>query len=224
LNRSSQNKSSVCSNASTAATNIRAAASDWRSVNAWCSSTAAIFGWSSLRPAADRPSASPSPRTRDTGQQANPEVLPNPGPHTVLLVEDNPTDAFVIKEVLEGCGLNLRLRVAVNGQDALQYLQDVAGNENSPCPALVLLDLNLPRIGGIEVLRELRRGSRCNRTPVIIVTSSAAEADRIAAQRLSVEAYFQKPRDLTAYMELAQVIKSVLIMPKQPHEGPGTQP
>ncbi len=127
-----------------------------------------------------------------------------------MLVEDNLTDVFVIKEVLEECGLNLRLEIVRNGQEALHYLQALAQDEEALCPALVLLDLNLPKVGGVEVLRELRSGSRCQSTPVIVVTSSAAGADRVAAQRLGAEGYFQKPSDLTAYMELAQLIKRVL--------------
>jgi len=127
----------------------------------------------------------------------------------VLVVEDNPTDMFIMREVLERCGLNLR--IASNGQEALLFLQNLERDEKSPCPALVLLDLNLPKVAGIEVLRELRR-SRCSRTPVIIVTSSIAEADRVAAQRLDADAYFQKPKDLPEYMELAHVIKRILHM------------
>ncbi len=125
----------------------------------------------------------------------------------MLLVEDNPTDVFVIKEVIERCELNLNLHVATDGQDALQYLQRLATAEEAACPALVLLDLNIPKVDGIEVLRRLRSGSRCNRAPVIVVTSSTAETDRVAVQRLGAEAYFQKPKSLAAYMELANLIK-----------------
>jgi CheY-like chemotaxis protein len=128
----------------------------------------------------------------------------------VLLVEDNPTDVLVIKEAIERSGLDLDLHHATNGEEALLYLQDLARSEKPACPALVLLDLNLPRVGGIEVLRKLRNSSLCNRTPVIVLTSSTAEADRAAVRRLGAEAYFQKPASLTAYMELAEVVKSIL--------------
>ena len=105
-----------------------------------------------------------------------------------MLVDDNPTDVFVIREVIEECGLNLRLRTASDGQDALRYLQDAAGGN---CPALILLDLNLPKIPGVEILRQLRYDSPCNKTPVIVVTSSTAESDRTAVERLGAQAYFQ---------------------------------
>jgi CheY-like chemotaxis protein len=128
----------------------------------------------------------------------------------VLLVEDNPTDVMVIKEAIGRSGLDLDLHHATNGEEALLYLQDLAKSEKPSCPALVLLDLNLPRVGGIEILRKLRSNSPCNRTPVIVVTSSTAEADRAAVRKLGAEAYFQKPTSLTAYMELAEVVKRIL--------------
>ncbi len=128
----------------------------------------------------------------------------------MLLVEDNPTDVFVIAEVLEKCGPSLRLHVASDGQDALNYLQQVARDESTECPALVLLDLNVPKVPGVEVLRQLRSGSRCRRTPVIVVTSSTADGDRAAAQSLGAEAYFPKPNDLAAYAELGQLVIHIL--------------
>ena len=128
---------------------------------------------------------------------------------TILVVEDSPTDIFVINEVIQKAGVNLSVRVAKDGQEALLYLAKLSEKAGC-CPALVLLDLNLPKISGIEVLERIRGGSRCNQTPVIIVTSSSAEADRAAAQRLGAEGYFQKPNDLDAYMELAQMIRRVL--------------
>jgi two-component system, response regulator len=74
----------------------------------------------------------------------------------------------------------------------------------------VLLDLNLPRISGLEVLRRLRSSGRCRETPVIVVTSSSAAEDRLATQRLGINAYFEKPADLASYRELAEVIRKVL--------------
>lgn len=134
-----------------------------------------------------------------------------------MLVEDNPTDVFVIREVLGQCDPNLDLRVVNDGLDAVRYFRNLALAEKSACPALVLLDLNVPKIGGIEVLRHLRGSSRCNRTPVIVVTSSTAEADRKAVERLGAEAYFQKPTSLEAYMRLGQLVKQLL----KPAEDPG---
>jgi two-component system, chemotaxis family, response regulator Rcp1 len=127
-----------------------------------------------------------------------------------LLVEDNPTDVFVIKEVLDGCGPDLDVHLVTNGHAALLYLQELDRDQKVPPPALVLLDLNLPKVTGIEVLRALRSSSRCSGIPVIVVTSSSADADRSAAQQLGAAGYFQKPTELAAYMELAGLIKRVL--------------
>jgi CheY-like chemotaxis protein len=128
----------------------------------------------------------------------------------VLLVEDNPTDVFVIMRVLQECGLDGHVRVASDGQEALAYLQNLAEDGSSVSPALVLLDLNVPKVPGIDVLRQVRAGPRSRHTPVIVVTSSVSEGDRTAAESLGAEAYFQKPNDLGAYMELAHVIKRIL--------------
>lgn len=115
---------------------------------------------------------------------------------------------LVIREVLQQCGLESDLRVAANGQEALRYLQNLE-NAPSPGPVLVLLDLNVPRIPGIDLLRRLRSGP-CRNMPVIIVTSSLSPEDRLAAESLGAAAYFQKPNDLEAYMELGQVIKRIV--------------
>jgi CheY-like chemotaxis protein len=203
-------RSSAFSNVCMAATSTRAAVSDWPSVNAWSSNTVAASGSNSLRPAEDPPSASPSRLAPDRTAHENPERPDDPRPRTVLLVEDNQMDVFVIAEVLKTSGLNLHLRVASNGQEALAYVRDVPSDGDPSCPALILLDLNLPKVSGIQFLRELRTGSPCSRTPVIIVTSSTAAEDRIAAQTLGADAYFQKPTDLSAYLELGLLVKRVL--------------
>jgi CheY-like chemotaxis protein len=128
----------------------------------------------------------------------------------VLLLEDNPTDVFVMREVFEKCGLPLQLVVARDGEQALKLLREINQDPASECPALLLLDLNVPKVDGIEVLSAFRRESRCRDTPVIIVTSSTAERDRSAAESLGVTAYFQKPKDLAAYMKLAPLILQIL--------------
>jgi len=155
-------------------------------------------------------SASAFPRAQNSKEESKSADIPDSGSRTVLLVEDNPTDVFVMKEALEACGLGLQVRIARNGQDALLYFEELARVENAPCPVLVLLDLNLPRVDGVEVLRQIRSSLRCQRTPVIVVTSSTAEVDRAAVQRLGAEAYFEKPRKLVGYTELTQVIRRVL--------------
>jgi CheY-like chemotaxis protein len=128
----------------------------------------------------------------------------------VLLVEDNATDILVISDILEECNLNARVEVTHSGPQALSFLKRIDNEEREHCPTLVLLDLNLPGIGGIEVLRRIRSETRCSRVPVIIITSSESEEDRRAVRELNADAYFKKPTSLAAYLELGQVIRRVL--------------
>ncbi|HEX4230232.1 MAG TPA: response regulator [Bryobacteraceae bacterium] len=125
-------------------------------------------------------------------------------------MEDNATDIFVIQDILRECNLNARVEIARSGPAALSFLQTICSDEREPCPRLVLLDLNLPGIGGIEILQRIRAGTRCGQVPVIIITSSESEEDRRAVQKLNADAYFRKPTSLTAYLELRQVILRVL--------------
>lgn len=125
-------------------------------------------------------------------------------------MEDNGADVFVIRRVLQECGLDEHVHVASDGQEALLYLRNLARDLSSPGLALVLLDLNVPKINGIDLLRQVRASPRSNSTPVIIITSSVSQEDRRAAESLGADAYFPKPNDLSAYMELAEVIKRIL--------------
>jgi len=129
---------------------------------------------------------------------------------TILLVEDNPTDVYVIKRILDESRLDVRVEIARDGQEALRYFDNLGGDESRPCPAVVLLDLNIPKVGGFEVLRKIRSLPRCVQTPVIIVTSSNAQDDRITAQQLKADAYFEKPSDLRTYMKLGRLVGELL--------------
>jgi len=208
LNRNMPNEFSGFLNAYTAVTSTRVAALDWRFANVLWSSMAAVFGLSDPSLAQDRHSALLFPQELDSMSGSNAETLAEP--RTVLLVEDNPTDVFVIKEAIARSGLKFNFLIAKNGQEALLYLKDLAISENPAGPALVLLDLNLPKVGGIEVLQHLRGSSLYARTPVIVVTSSTAEADRAAVRNLGAEAYFLKSTSLSAYLELGEVVKGIL--------------
>jgi CheY-like chemotaxis protein len=152
----------------------------------------------------------------DRRKSQNLEISQHVG-ETALLVEDNATDVFVIRKVLAECVPGLDVRVMRDGQDALRYIRELATDPSAVCPALILLDLNIPKVTGLEILRELRSGSRCSRTPVIIVTSSGAEADRASAKFLRADGYFRKPSSIAAYRELGELARKVLDTAK---EGP----
>ena len=129
---------------------------------------------------------------------------------TILLVEDNETDLFVIRQILQQSGIVHHVEIACDGQDALAFLQRAIGGGRDRRPGLLLLDLNIPRIPGLEVLRHIRNSTDYSDLPVIVITSSTSDADRGAAEALRANAYFPKPSDLESYMELGLVIRQVL--------------
>lgn len=110
--------------------------------------------------------------------------------------------------MLQRCGFHFRFRVARDGQDALRYLHNI--EPDAELPKLVLLDLNIPKIKGLEVLRRIRSNSRFSGLPVVVVTSSQNESDRNAVQELGVAAYFRKPMTLQGYNELAPILERLL--------------
>jgi CheY-like chemotaxis protein len=128
----------------------------------------------------------------------------------ILLVEDNPTDVFVIRQVVKECGLECELQVAIDGESAIELLRKVEADINVTCPALVLLDLNLPKLSGVDVLKLVRQGKRCSQVPIVIVTSSDSTGDMAAIQAGGATAYFRKPSDLTRFMDLGKLIGQVL--------------
>jgi CheY-like chemotaxis protein len=128
----------------------------------------------------------------------------------ILLVEDNAPDVYLVNEVLRHCGFDYQLHVSADGAQALAFLENLETDTGCPDVALILLDLNLPKIPGIQVLERIRQSRRCEAVPVVILTSSDSPADLAAIHRLSATAYFRKPADVAAYMQLTEVIQRAL--------------
>lgn len=123
----------------------------------------------------------------------------------ILLVEDNPHDAELTTRALKRRRLANRIVWVKDGQEALDYLfckGDYEGREDVR-PRLVLLDLKMPRLDGIEVLREIKRHERTRRIPVVVMTSSEEEQDVAASYDLGVNSYVVKPVDFEALAEVA---------------------
>lgn len=121
---------------------------------------------------------------------------------TILLVEDNPSDVALTQRALQRAGVTARLVVVEDGQEALDYLFGSGahvGRDISQQPALVLLDLKMPKIDGLEVLRRLRTNKQTRRLPVIILTSSKEEQDVAAAYDLGVNSYIRKQVDFEQF-------------------------
>ena len=126
----------------------------------------------------------------------------------ILLAEDNDGDVFLVRRALEKRGLAHELTVAHNGEDALVWLH--GHSEKEIVPELILLDLNLPRIDGGQLLSHIRKSDSFDRTPVIVLTSSDSPMDRQMAMDLGANLYFRKPTDLASFMDLGRIIEETI--------------
>ena len=128
---------------------------------------------------------------------------------TILLVEDNPSDIELTKRALANANIANKLVVAEDGQEALDYLFGTghyAGRDAAPLLAVVLLDLKLPKVDGLDILRRIRANERTKRLPVVILTSSQEEQDIAAGYDLGANSYIRKPVD---FSQFAEAIKSM---------------
>jgi len=126
---------------------------------------------------------------------------------TILLIEDNPSDVELTKRALEKGHIINELVVASDGQEALDYLFGrgaYAGRDTSDLPSLTLLDLKLPKVSGLDVLRRIRADVVTRRMPVVILTSSREEQDMAASYDLGVNSYIRKP------VEFEHFVRSVV--------------
>lgn len=127
-------------------------------------------------------------------------------PIEILLVEDNPGDVRLTQEVLkEGRVLN-NMCVVYDGEEALQFLRREGRYQRASRPDLILLDLNLPKKDGREVLKEIKKDSELRKIPVVVLTTSRADTDVCRAYRLNCNCYVTKPVDLEQFI---QVVKSI---------------
>ena len=128
-------------------------------------------------------------------------------PARVLLVEDNEADVRLTREALREAGENVRLSAVVDGEQALAFLRREGAYAEAPRPKLVLLDLNLPRKDGREVLDELKADPTLARIPVIVLTTSAAESDILHSYDLQANCFITKPLDLDEYFTVVRSIE-----------------
>jgi CheY-like chemotaxis protein len=126
---------------------------------------------------------------------------------TILLVDDDKVDAMALKRAFRHLKINNPVVEAHNGIEALDRLRGQNGYDKVPAPCLVLLDLNMPRMGGIEFLGELRRDPLLRRTLVFVMTTSAAEEDRARAYDKNVAGYVLKHRSGESFLESMNMLK-----------------
>ncbi len=139
----------------------------------------------------------------------------------ILLIEDNPGDIRLVREALSECGMNHRLEVAVDGVAALEYLRRERSSLRGSLPDLILLDLNLPKKDGREVLMEIKEDMQMRCVPVVIFSSSRAEADIVSSYHHHANCYICKPLDLDDFIEVVGQIGrfwiDTVILPTKVH-------
>lgn len=129
------------------------------------------------------------------------------GEHTLLLVEDNPDDVELTRRAFARSNIINQLVVVTDGEEALHYLfatGPYAGRDPHALPHAVLLDLNLPKINGLDVLRRIRAAEATRRLPVIILTTSREERDILGSYDLGANSYVRKPVDFAQFVEAAR--------------------
>ena len=133
---------------------------------------------------------------------------PKCGPIEILLVEDNPGDVRLTIEALKEGKVANKINVAVDGIEALAFLRREGKYENAPKPDLILLDLNLPKKNGREVLAEIKMNSHLKCIPVVILTSSQAEKDIVTTYNLHANCYITKPVDFDQFIDVVKSIEN----------------
>jgi chemotaxis family two-component system response regulator Rcp1 len=124
----------------------------------------------------------------------------------ILLVEDNPSDVLLTQIAMKQCKIANNLYVAADGEDALLFLRRAGRYADAPRPDLILLDLNLPRMDGRELLSELKNDASLRSIPVVVLTTSDAERDVIQSYALHANAYITKPVDMDQFIRVVKGI------------------
>jgi CheY-like chemotaxis protein len=179
--------------------NTQGPALDWPSVS---ESWIGIMGGSGSNPSPDEdpPSALRSPSDKASG-----------GIHFhVLIVDDNESDVFLIEEAIGATRLPLTLYVAKDGEQAIQFFDRTDAHPDLPCPTLIILDINLPKKQGGDVLKHMRLSRRCADALVIVISTSDSAQEREQMRNLGADGYFHKPSAYDEFMKLGDIVKELL--------------
>lgn len=126
----------------------------------------------------------------------------------ILLIEDNEGDLELAKEAFESADLKNTIHVATDGQEALDFLYKRNAFEGAPTPHIILLDLNLPRVNGRDVLQRIKEDETLRRIPVIVLTSSQSDKDLLDCYSLQANCYIVKPVDAMKFMDIVQRVQN----------------
>lgn len=127
-----------------------------------------------------------------------------------LLAEDNHADALLIEEAIEAQELPIELHRVSDGQKAFDFIKRAEEDPNAPCPELLLLDLNLPKRSGREVLERVRGSQKCQNIPVLVITSSDSPKERAETAQLGISGYFRKQPSYQEFLKVGTVLKEIL--------------
>lgn len=125
-----------------------------------------------------------------------------PGIKPILLVEDDKVDTMTVKRALKEIQVPNQLKLAANGEEALEYLQ----NPENELPVVILLDLNMPKMNGIEFLRIMKQDSEMKKIPVVVLTTSQEQQDKFDSYSLGVAGYVHKPVDYDQFVDAMRII------------------
>ena len=172
--------------------------SAWPSASASLSATMAGSG-SNRNPDADRSAASLSPSDQSGVR-----------PWQILIAEDSKSDVYLIRQALQKSGIDAQIHVTDDGEKTVRFFERADADVTEPCPDLILLDINMPRYKGGDILRRLRGSGRCKDALVLVVTSSDSQRDREEMDAFGANGYFRKPSDFSEFMKLGQLVRDLL--------------
>jgi len=189
-------------NVFTALRNIRAQAWALQSVSESSNASGGGSGWNQNSVEVQRFSL----RSRaESGTENDPKL----GPYSILLIEDNTADVGLVREALKEHKVQGELLVISDGACAIRFIEDLAA-QTMDCPDLVILDLNLPKRSGREVLESMRKNPRCKNTTIVVLSSSDALEDKADASNLGAHHYLRKPSRLIEFLDLGATFKQLL--------------
>lgn len=146
------------------------------------------------------------------------DTMEPPQPIRILMVEDDPGDVRLAREALKSKKMHILMHDVANGIEAMMFLRQKGAYAEMQRPDLILLDLNLPRMDGREVLAELQNDPKLKRIPVIVLTTSAGEEDILAAYEMNANCYITKPLDWRQFIKVVKLIEdfwlTVVKLPK----------
>ena len=141
-------------------------------------------------------------------------------PH-ILLLEDNPADVQLLRRALQSAGLDCDLAVIEDGAEALAFMRGHGKYRDARPPDLAVMDLNLPKNDGLEVLEEMRKNPALSQVPVAVLSSSSSPRERNRLKELRVTRFITKPYDLEQFMEIGSILKSLLDESARTRKSPG---